>query len=1629
MQLRRPDVAARFVSRALAAGAASAALICGAHAGADSGKTEWFGSPVSGARYGIERDAATGTKTLVGPDGRRYASVAAVVEAETAAQSQIQRLMAPELLDAMNDPERADELVDVTFIFRRQPVYDAGVAARGRADPALMAELARQHAILDRIAPLRTMLPDGRPPDVATAMRDEASLLTDEEKATLREVKEHVLALLATMRRETMAEATPAVSEDQAALAAFVGDLPGALDFGGSVTLNARSARIPARALNEIAERFPEVLRVEPVSRGGACIDTAVPSCGAGTWWNAGYNGSSSTKMGLLDCGVDGSHPALNGVIAASATFHTLAAASGSTYGDSASSTDDLQGHGTAIAGMLCSTDSTYRGIAFGGLILNAKAAYYNTAGTANMYFPDGRLAADWAITQGATSLLLNYGGAGTNNGTSEMELFFDAAAFSLGVSGVVAAKNLGPGTSTVGYPGGVFNAFTCGCFDDNGTTTLSDDFFFSASGCGPTTDGRQKPDICGSGVNITSCAFNWENGTQGDTSNDFTSFTPGVANSGTSTVGPLVCGAIALLQDYGAAAYPAGFKALLLSTTRPTLLTSSGSSTSYTAPDNCIGYGLLDCAGAYTYRGSVYEGALTSSGPRFVLLRGGALAANGRATLVWSRQVAYSGGTNIPSTYYPIQDLDLYAYSESTGAQVGSSASTVDPNEQVKVSSAVSSPVYKVYRATTPFTSSYSSEPFAVAAESTSSTALATPPTLTCTFTQLASAIAGSMDTTVTVQVANSGTVKAFAPAVTLTLPTGYTITSGSNPQTLSDIAGTSTGSATWTVHTPSTPSGVRSISAAAASTSYGETFTSATLTGSQTVDVDPPSATVSIAGGAPYTTVRDVAVALTASDVYTGVAQMRVRNAGDAWGEWTAYATSVNATLSAGEGTKTFEAEFKDGVGNSTATISDSIVYDTTPPAGTLAIGSGGGFGNSATVTLTSNVSDAGSGVANARFSNDGVAWSPWGGYSATSEWSLVSGEGPRTVYAQYRDGAGNVSATISDSIVVETSPPTGTIAIAGGAAWTNIRNATISLSATDTISGVAAVRFSDDGFFWSAWRNYAATSTWTLPGADGLKTVYAQFKDGAGNVSATTSDSIGLDTAAPTGTVVIGGDTPFTTTTSVALAVLASDALNGVAQMRFSNDFANWSAWTTYATTADWTLADGQGLKFVYVEFKDGVGNISTATWDTITVDTVPPTGTMVIADDASAVNSTDVSLDLTWADAGSGVSQVRMSNDGAAWSTWVPAQASTPWTMDAGAGQHTVFLQFRDAAGNVSATSSDSVLLDTTPPTGSFVLVHGAAYVMPWESFTADTTSSDDAGGSGVAGFRSSADGGATWSAWAPIPSDGRAVVPRPAAGADKLVTIQGEFRDAAGNVSAAATDSAFLVDDRAAGVTSIASFVGTVGVGGDMDAFRMQLVAGDKLTLKFKTKTLVKKADARVEVDVYGPDHAALATGRYPATSKTVGVAKLAAPATGEYWIVVRAAGAAADTGVAYTMSVSNASAKGSRAKKGTANPDASSTPTASVLFDAVEGLKLTGTLTVPLLDTTTEPQLLAPDGSSVPITFVRGKKGLIKISASKLVGGAGTYQLTIPASGPVKYAFALAPAKPGKLVETTTSGN
>jgi len=116
-------------------------------------------------------------------------------------------------------------------------------------------------------------------------------------------------------------------------------------------------------------------------------------------------------------------------------------------------------------------------------------------------------------------------------------------------------------------------------------------------------------------------------------------------------------------------------------------------------------------------------------------------------------------------------------------------------------------------------------------------------------------------------------------------------------------------------------------------------------------------------------------------------------------------------------------------------------------------------------------------------------------------------------------------------------DSTPPTGTIEVNAGAAYTNSTGVTLALSCTDTGNGCAQTQFSNDNSNWSTPGDYITSMSWTLTSGDGPKTVYVKFKDKDGNWSSIYSDSIILDMTAPTTTASPIGGT-YNSSQSVAL-----------------------------------------------------------------------------------------------------------------------------------------------------------------------------------------------------------------------------------------------------------------------------------------------------------------------------------------------------------------------------------------------------------------------------------------------------------------------------------------------------------
>ncbi|MES2642734.1 MAG: S8 family serine peptidase [Myxococcota bacterium] len=291
-------------------------------------------------------------------------------------------------------------------------------------------------------------------------------------------------------------------------------------------------------------------------------------------------------------------------------------------------------------------------------------------------------------------------------------------------------------------------------------------------------------------------------------------------------------------------------------------------------------------------------------------------------------------------------------------------------------------------------------------------------------------------------------------------------------------------------------------------------------------------PTGTLSISGGAAWTSSRSVTVTLAATDD-VGVTYACLSNT-TTCSSWFVMSATKAWTLASSSGTNTVYGWFIDAAGNTSTMASDTIGVDTTRPTnGTV---TAAGSDAAARITWT-GYSDASAGLASylVVFGTSAPAsgcTSGTVGYSGTAASATLSGlTNGETYHVRVcaLDRAGNTSTGTTTTVrpAPEYTVPTGTITLNGGAAWSTSRSVTATLAASDD-TGVASMCLSNTTTC-SSWVTYGTSASWTLGATAGTQTVYAWFKDRYGNVSTTRSDTLGYDATAPSdGRVTVAGTT---------------------------------------------------------------------------------------------------------------------------------------------------------------------------------------------------------------------------------------------------------------------------------------------------------------------------------------------------------------------------------------------------------------------------------------------------------------------------------------------------------------------
>src|SRR5437867_2652734 len=247
----------------------------------------------------------------------------------------------------------------------------------------------------------------------------------------------------------------------------------------------------------------------------------------------------------------------------------------------------------------------------------------------------------------------------------------------------------------------------------------------------------------------------------------------------------------------------------------------------------------------------------------------------------------------------------------------------------------------------------------------------------------------------------------------------------------------------------------------------------------------------------------------------------------------------------------------------------------------------------------------------------------------------------------------------------------------------------------------------------------RRNARRSTSAL--ADGHYDLRAIAYDVAGNSTASATNTILVDNTAPDGGLTAPAD-GATIRSSATVSANPSDGGSGVASIQFQvkgpddSGFGNLDAYLTSAPwQVSWDTAGGgfaDGTYLLRVETTDAVGNSSTSSARTVTVDNLAPTVSMSAPADGAAVTGT-VSLDANANDAGSGLDHIEFEYKQTSGSTWSPTAQS--WdTSGLADGSYDLHAIAFDLAGNQTTSAAITVTVDNSAPSASLTLDESSPY---------------------------------------------------------------------------------------------------------------------------------------------------------------------------------------------------------------------------------------------------------------------------------------------------------------------------
>ncbi len=391
---------------------------------------------------------------------------------------------------------------------------------------------------------------------------------------------------------------------------------------------------------------------------------------------------------------------------------------------------------------------------------------------------------------------------------------------------------------------------------------------------------------------------------------------------------------------------------------------------------------------------------------------------------------------------------------------------------------------------------------------------------------------------------------------------------------------------------------------------------------------------------------------------------------------------------------------------------------------------------------------------------------------------------GQGAQTITASVNDRAGNPGQA-THALTVDTVAPTVTIATVAGDDIINnaeqLAGQTISGTTTAEVGQTVTVTF--NGQTWSATVGSGGSWSVFIPAQQ-----FAGLSDGSYTISATVSDQAGNPGSASRG-VTLNGDVPTVTINTFAgddvvnaaehgSSLVISGTTTAPVGQTLTLTFNGKTYTTTVQTGGSWSytlgsadvtaLADGNAY-VINASVSNAIGNTGSSN-HTITVDLSAPamginidslqadTG-LSASDFITSVSPVVVNGSLTAALASNETAQISIDG-GTTWTTLTVT--GTTWRYNDSRtltdGNYLYQVRVIDAAGNVGATDSQNVVIDTTAPDPAVKTIAISAITTDMGLITNDFVTSDTTlAVSGTLGATLSAgefaqislDGGVTW----------------------------------------------------------------------------------------------------------------------------------------------------------------------------------------------------------------------------------------------------------------------------------------